>query len=93
MLNGNRWISVGSGTNTIAISQDGINWTALGSSVFFDGFGTSVASNPKIGPVFIDSQIVLNNNGYGLSSTLDVATDSYYNTGFDNMSVTIKSYN
>ena len=32
--NGSIWVAVGSGTNTIATSTDGINWTGLGNIIF-----------------------------------------------------------
>ena len=35
----NRWVSVGKGTNTIAYSNDGVNWNGLGTNIF------SVAGN------------------------------------------------
>ena len=41
----NRWVSVGEGTNdTIAYSNDGINWTGLGKTIFTDA-GNGVAWN------------------------------------------------
>lgn len=47
--------------------------------------GNGVAGNPRIGATICDSQIVLN------SGALDVASDSYYNTGYTEMSATIQS--
>jgi hypothetical protein len=32
--NGSLWVAVGSGTNTIAYSYDGINWTGIGTTIF-----------------------------------------------------------
>jgi hypothetical protein len=42
--NGSLWVAVGSGTNTIATSPDGITWTGRGSSIF-SGIGYDVAWN------------------------------------------------
>jgi hypothetical protein len=47
--------------------------------------GNGVAGNPRIGATICDSQIVLN------SGALDVVSDSYYNTGYTEMSATIQS--
>jgi hypothetical protein len=47
--------------------------------------GNGVAGNPRIGATICDSQIVLS------SGALDVASDSYYNTGYTEMSATIQS--
>jgi len=41
------WVAVGSGTNTIAYSSDGINWTGLG-NIFFSNGGWAVAWNGTI---------------------------------------------
>jgi hypothetical protein len=37
----NRWVAVGQGTNTIAFSNDGFVWNALGSSIFSNGNGVA----------------------------------------------------
>ena len=42
--NGSIWIATGFGTNTIAYSYDGINWTGLGLTIF-STFGWNVAWN------------------------------------------------
>lgn len=41
--NGSIWVGAGEGTNTLAYSQDGVNWTGLGSTIFTGG--NSVAWN------------------------------------------------
>jgi hypothetical protein len=83
--NGRRWVAVGQGTNSIAYSSDGITWTGAGTSIFSD-YGQGVASNPNIGAVIVDSQITLNDTSVGLSSNLDVVSDTYFNGGFTNFS-------
>jgi len=35
----NLWVAIGSGTNTMAYSSDGINWNVMGSSIFSQGRG------------------------------------------------------
>jgi hypothetical protein len=42
-----RLVAVGAGTNTIAYSNDGINWTGLGISIFSD-YGVGVAWNGSL---------------------------------------------
>jgi hypothetical protein len=42
--NGSIWVAVGQGTNTIAHSPDGINWTGIGTSIF-SSTGTRVTWN------------------------------------------------
>ena len=39
--NGSMWVAVGSGTNSIAYSYDGITWMGLGTSVFTQGNGVA----------------------------------------------------
>jgi len=77
---------VGEGTsNTIANSSDGINWIGGGKSIFTTS-GNGVVSN-----VQDNFSITLGSYGPGLSNKLDVVSDKYYNTGFTNMSITIKT--
>jgi hypothetical protein len=46
--------------------------------------GNGVAGNSRIGATVCDSQVALN-------STLDIMSDNYYNTGYNEMSATIQS--
>jgi hypothetical protein len=85
------WVAVGEGTNKIAYSSDGITWTGVGQTIF--NFGRGVASNPRIGPVIVDSQIVLNKNGISSTQQLDVVSNNYYNDSFTNFTVSIASSN
>uniref|UniRef100_A0A6C0JY89 Peptidase S74 domain-containing protein n=1 Tax=viral metagenome TaxID=1070528 RepID=A0A6C0JY89_9ZZZZ len=41
--NGSIWVGAGEGTNTLAYSKDGVNWTGVGSTIFTAGY--SVAWN------------------------------------------------
>ena len=79
---GTRFVAVGA-DGIIAYSQDGLTWYTTTSGIFTQGNG--VAGNPRIGATVSDSQVVLS------SGTLDVASDSYYNTGYNEMSTTIQS--
>jgi hypothetical protein len=88
---GNRFVAVGQGTNTIAYSSDGITWTGSGTSVF-NSLGQTVGWNGGKAGVFMNpNPLVLNANGAGLSNRLDVSADGYYNTGFSNMTMTIRT--
>jgi hypothetical protein len=89
--NGTRWVAVGNGINIIAYSSDGITWTGLGTTIF-SATGNGVAWNGGKAGVFMNpNPLVLNANGAGLSNRLDVSADGYYNTGFSNMTMTIRT--
>jgi hypothetical protein len=77
-----RFIAVGQGTNTIIYSKDGITWYTAPNNIFTQGNG--VAGNHRIGAIVCDSQVAL-------SDSLDVLSDTYYNTGYTNFSATIQS--
>jgi hypothetical protein len=58
--NDKRWVAAGSGTNTIAYSNDGATWwPCVGGSLFTEGLG--IGTNPKVGATFVRSAITLNN--------------------------------
>jgi len=60
-----------------------ITWSSdLSATVFTQGNG--VAGNPRLGGVVCDSQV-------SLIDSLDIVSDSYYNTGYTEMSATIQS--
>lgn len=47
----NLWLALGSGTNTIATSPDGINWTGKGSTIFTTyGLGIACSPSPNLYP-------------------------------------------
>jgi hypothetical protein len=53
-----------------------------------------VASNPLIGAVPIQSQLVVNMKGVPGQQTLEmVSSDPYYQLGFDNVSIKVESNN
>lgn len=89
--NGDRWVAVGQGTNSICYSSDVINWyVSTNQNKIFSNCGNGVAGNPKIGATIVPSQLVLNENS-GIYSTnkLDVVMDSYYNNGPTNITTLI----
>ena len=74
-----KYVSVGSGTNTISYSYDGVNWTGLGTSIFIY-YGVGVAYSAELGRwVAVGSSsgttnsIAYSSNGrtwYGLGSSI-----------------------
>jgi hypothetical protein len=76
---GTRFVAVG---DTIGYSQDGIMWYNVSNSIFTQGNG--VAGNPRLGATVSDSQLAL-------SDSLDITSDTYYNTGYTNFSAIIQS--
>jgi hypothetical protein len=88
--NGTRWVAVGSGTNKIAYSSDGITWTGITGP--FTSAGRGVAWNAGLAGVFMNTDpLTIDQIGLGLSNKLDIVSDKYYNKGFTNMSLTIKT--
>jgi hypothetical protein len=102
--NGKRWITGGQDISTLVsyifVSHDGINWyesppLTAPPNPYNNPINTSIyglASNSRIGGVIVDSQIALNkNNSVNLTTKLDIYSDDYYNNGYNNMTVSIKS--
>ena len=83
----------GGTTHKLAYSYDGETWYVVPSSTSIITRGEAVASNSRIGPVVVDSQITLNEYGISGTNKLDIIADNYFNTGFTNMSVNINSNN
>lgn len=98
--NGVRFIATGyGGGNSIAYSPDGINWyrgfngySTGSTSQIFTSYGNAVASNPGVGAVPIESQMILNPSINGQSS-LDIVAPAYYQPGYSGMSVKIEQNN
>ena len=99
--NGVRFVAVGQGGNSMAYSPDGISWykgynsTSIAANTqVFTTLGNCVASNPNVGAVPIQSQIVLDNTGASQTQTLEVvSSDPYYQTGYDNVSIKLEPDN
>jgi hypothetical protein len=88
--NGRAFVASGNGAVMLAYSGDGVNWVAVpNSSTVFSTASWGIGSNSRIGAVVVESQLVLNNSGYGLSNSLDVISDGYYDSGITNFSTTI----
>ncbi len=89
---GYRWVAVGEGTNTIAFSPNGINWIPVNNNKnpLFTTSGYGISSNSPIGTTIVNSQLVLNQYGVGLNNSIDLSSDTYYNSGFTNFTTTIK---
>ena len=91
--NGVRWVAAGNGINSVAYSQNGKTWYGAPGSTSIMTIAYGVCSNPQMGAVVVDSTIVLNNNGYNSTQTLDIVADSYYQSGYNNMRVTVSPNN
>jgi hypothetical protein len=97
--NGTMWVATGSGTNSTAYSYNGFRWTGVSS---FSDNGQGVAFNSKrpytltfptnattatpgtvsaAFPAFIPA-----------TSRLDVVSDTYYNQGYTNFSITVNTH-
>ena len=89
--NGERFVAVGNpGTHTIVFSNDGIIWYGVKDSIsIFSDAGIGVAGNSKVGPVIVPSAIHLNNNIN--SNTLTFSSESYYQSGVNNISINVNS--
>jgi len=87
--NGIRWVAVGQGTNSIAYSSDGITWSGVTDSTNIFTRGNGVAGNPKVGAVIVPSAIHLNNNIN--SNTLTFSSESYYQSGVNNISINVNT--
>jgi hypothetical protein len=96
--NGTRFVAVGTNGGTVGFlghSPDGITWYSS-STPIFPTYALGVSSNSGVGAFIAPSAMVLNNNGISgngiaKSQTLEiVSSDPYYQTGFDNMSVTVR---
>jgi hypothetical protein len=83
--NGDKWVAVGSGTNALAYSYDGVEWTGLGTGAFGgdSAVGTAVAWNHSLFVagctvgVFATPRPVLQ----GTYSTLTIASTSTFSRG------------
>ena len=97
--NGVRFVASGYGGNSIAYSPDGITWyrgfnglSSGSTGNIFTAYGNAVASNPGVGAVPIQSQMVLNTNVNG-QSALDIVAPAYYQPGYSGISVKIEQNN
>ena len=93
--NGVRWIAGGGSANGCVYSYDGANWYAPANNVFngnVNGLFSYSTQGPYTAPIK-SSQIILNNNknSFNLSNKLDVVSEKYFNNGFSNFSLSLKS--
>jgi|688.fasta_scaffold01796_2 hypothetical protein len=77
-------------TNSIAYSNDGLIWNDSFSSPFSVQC-VGVTGNPRAGAVVVDSQIVLDRNGNGLSDNLEIVSDKYYNSDYNTFSSSFRA--
>jgi hypothetical protein len=76
----------------MATSGDGINWFGIQGSktLFTTAYG--IGSNPRVGPVVVDSRLTLSNTNTPNTQQLDIVSGSYYDSAYTNFTATIKSY-
>ena len=86
---GKRWVAGGNGTN-IGYSNDGQTWYFVNTGQFSTQTNC-INANSSVGAVVVDSQIIIDVNGNGLSDNLEFVSDRYYNSEYNAFSVTIKS--
>lgn len=94
---GSKFVATGAsstGGNTLISSADGLIWTPAPSATNGSGFttGYGCASNPRVGAIIVDSQMVLNGGGLNQSNKLDVVTDSYNNNGFQRFTMSVTQH-
>lgn len=82
------WIAVGSGTNSIAYSSDGLQWFSCGTGPFLQG-GRAVASNPGIGNYPLQSSLNINSG-----NSYQTVGSSYYSESInEDISISTKILN
>ena len=100
--NGKRFIAGGIATALGAIiysvnPTSGTNWIAVANPTAAQIFTTSVrgfatAAWPTLGSIYVDSALTTSSNsGLNTNNQLDVYSDTYFNNGYNNMALTIKS--
>jgi hypothetical protein len=72
--------------NNVCISSDGVNWSRVNSALYDSGIcvATGVLGSIVTTINITDTDIA------NYNSQLDITSDSYFNNGFDNMTVSIK---
>jgi hypothetical protein len=89
--NGRAFIAAGDGINRLAYSGNGINWSPVPNSTnIFTTNCYGVAANSRIGATVVDSQIIIDQNGFGQSGSLDVVSDTFFNMGYRGFSANFK---
>jgi hypothetical protein len=100
--NGKRFIAgtfIAASSATLLYSYDAATWytstysTGFNSgAVLFTSSITGFASSPQIGSVYVDNSLTISQtSGLNTSQQLDVYSDTYFNNGYNNATITIKS--
>jgi hypothetical protein len=91
-FNGIDWFnSIGSGENAGTV-PGAFPPVDDGYSTFLKGSGYGVACNSNVGATIVNSQLALNNyNSVTQTNQLDLLSDSYYNNGYHNITVSLTS--
>jgi hypothetical protein len=63
-----------------------------GAQLFTSVFGFGTAVWPTLGSVYVDSALTTSStSGLNTNNQLDIYSDTYFNNGYNNMAVTVKS--
>ena len=79
------------GNSSIQYSYDGSTWYQSASSSSMNTNCLGIATLPPIRQFNASNKLILNKYGINKSQTLDIVPSSYYNNGFNNMNLSIKS--
>jgi len=92
---GSMWVGVGTGTgNTIAYSSNGTTWTGLGTTIFLNGTGVAFNKSRPNTITFTAGNTIGTVTGTNITTTssnrtIEVVSDSYYQSGLISTSVTL----
>jgi len=90
--NGNKWIAGGEGGKSVAWSFNGIDWyTLTPNPMFQSGACYGVASNSYNSVRLLDSQFEVGTYSINNNNKLDIVSEGYYNSGFNNVNIAIKA--
>jgi hypothetical protein len=101
--NGKRFIGI-AGTSAastrIAYSYNAQTWYSIPTTGITQpaqlftsgGYGLATSDWPTLGSVYVDNALTLNSNtGLNTNNQLDIYSDTYFNNGYNNMALTVKS--
>jgi len=91
---GQRFVGVGlaGSSGVTGYSYDGKTWYASTSPFTSNGRGIGTTPSITMGSVYINNAVTTSSNfGVNTNNQLDIYSDKYFNNGYNNMAVTIKS--
>ena len=92
---GKRFVGVGAASGPAGVtgySYDGKTWYSSTSPFTTSARGIATSAWPTLGSVYVDNTVTTSNtSGLNTNNQLDIYSDTYFNNGYNNMAVTIKS--